>query len=222
MSGKDSLYNEFEQSAVPGTLLISAVGVVGDLHRAATSALTGAGHDLWLVGQGSVRLGGSVVAEMLELGDTRVPAPVRNPLGRYRAVHRLIANGRVSAAHDVSDGGVAVALAEMAIGGRLGLAATIGCDTAGPDDDDDSAEGTGRLVAALTNEAPGQLVLESPVTERAAVAAALSPFGRRIGTVTGARDIDIRVDGTGRDDAVRVTISLEDARRAFGCGSPES
>ncbi len=283
VSGKDSLYNEFEQSAVPGTLLISAVGVVRDLRRAATSALTGAGHDLWLVGQGSARLGGSVVAGMLELGDTRVPAPVRDPLDRYRAVHRLIADGRVSAAHDVSDGGVAVALAEMAIGGRLGLQATIGCDTAGPDDDDDSAEGTGRLVAALTNEAPGQLVLESPATERAAVAAALGRLGRRIGTVTGARDIDIRVDptgdrgtargranrrhdtahtgeavaraarersekeretpprdakgshlsahvpragtgsrGTSRHDAMQVTISLEDARRAFGCGSPES
>ena len=125
VSGKDSLYNEFEQKAVGGTLLISAVGVVRDLHRATTSSLTGAGHDLWLVGRGSHHLGGSVVAEMLDSGDTRVPAPVCDPLPRYRAVHRLISEGRVTAAHDVSDGGVATALAEMAIGGRLGLRAAI-------------------------------------------------------------------------------------------------
>ena len=66
VSGKDSLYNEFEGVAVPGTLLISAIGVVADLNRAVTSALTAAGADLWLVGRGSDRLGGS-----LARGDAR-------------------------------------------------------------------------------------------------------------------------------------------------------
>ena len=245
VSGKDSLYNEFEGVAVPGTLLISAVGVVADLRRAITSALTGAGRDLWLVGQGSHRLGGSLAAEMLEIDDTRVPAPVNDPLSRYRAVHRLIAAGRVSAAHDVSDGGVAVALTEMAIGGRLGLRATIPFDATGTDDatgdcaatgtDDavgDGAEEAGGLVAALANEAPGQLVLESPATERAVVAATLGRLGQRVGTVTGTDTIEIRVNTTGAaegdeagsngstgDGAVQMTVTVEAARRAFGCGS---
>ena len=220
VSGKDSLYNEFEGVAVPGTLLISAVGVVADLRRATTSALTGAGRDLWLVGRGSHRLGGSLAAEMLDIDDTRVPAPVDDPLNRYRAVHRLIADGRVSAAHDVSDGGVAVALAEMAIGGRLGLRATIGWDVTGTDDaaGDCADEAGRRLVAALANEAPGRLVLESPATERAAVAATLGRFGRRIGIVTGADTIEIRVGATG-DGVAQMTVTVEAARRAFGCGS---
>ena len=199
VSGKDSLYNEFEGRAVPGTLLISAVGVVADLNRATTSALTGAGHDLWLVGRGSPRLGGSLASEMLGIGDTRVPAPVRDPLDRYRAVHTLIAGGHVSATHDVSDGGVAVALAEMAIGGDLGLQVAIPCDAADADTVDDGGEPASRPLATLINEAPGRLLLESPATERAVVAATLGNLGQRIGTVTGNNSIEIRVDGPDRD-----------------------
>ena len=247
VSGKDSLNNEFDGVAVPGTLLISAVGVVADLRRAVTSALTSTGRDLWLVGEGSPRLGGSLAAEMLDIGDTRVPEPVADPLDRYRRVHALIADGRISAAHDVSDGGVAVALAEMAIGGGLGLRAAIPCDASGAND----ACGP---VAALVNEAPGRLVLESPAGERDTVAATLGRFGRRIGTVTGTGLIEIRADryGHGNDaasrcssdldgggsgnrprengrdrdgsagaessDAVQMTLTVEAARRAFGCG----
>ena len=266
VSGKDSLYNEFEGVAVPGTLLISAVGVVRNLHRATTSALTEPGNDLWLVGEGSHCLGGSLAAEMLDIGDTRVPAPVSDPLDRYRAVHRLIADGRVTAAHDVSDGGVAVALTEMAIGGGLGLQATIPWDTGGTageraEEADDSGEVTevaGGPVAALFNEAPGQLVLESPAAERASVAATLGRFGQRIGTVTGTGSIEIRVDsasgaepgtaraslhsdssdepgpeGTGAHGTsgdrpavgravargtAQMKVTVEAARRAFGCG----
>ena len=223
VSGKDSLNNEFEGIPVPGTLLISAVGVVADLRRATTSAVSGAGRELWLVGEGSHRLGGSLAAEMLGLGDTRVPAPLNDPLGRYRAVHSLIAGGRVSAAHDVSDGGVAVALAEMAIGGGLGLRATIPCD-ASDEDTEEAAEASGP-IAALVNEAPGRLVLESPVGERDTVAATLGDFGRRIGTVTGTDLIEIRAGGSGNgaagSQAAEVTLTVEAARRAFGCGGVE-
>ena len=225
VSGKDSLYNEFEGVAVPGTLLISAVGVVADLNRAVTSALGGVGRDLWLVGRGSPRLGGSLAAEMLGIGDTRVPAPVDDPLSRYRAVHALIAGGHVSAAHDVSDGGVAAALAEMAIGGGLGLRATIPCDADGEEAGAEAADDGRGPVAALVNETPGRLLLESPATERAVVAATLGDLGRRIGAVTGTGRIEIRVDGAatggtaaGGAGPTDVTITVEDARRAFGCG----
>ncbi len=270
VSGKDSLYNEFDGRAVLGTLLISAVGIVPDLHRVATSALTTVGSDLWLVGHGSDRLGGSLVAELLDLDDIRVPPPVDDPLPRYRAVHELIASGRVSAAHDVSDGGIAVALAEMAIGGQLGLTATIPDGGAAADDSSVGAVGAGGngseasgartglgVAAVLANEAPGRMVLEAPAAERAAVAAGLGTFGRRIGTVTGGDEIEIHVaggacdprggfgpgsesgagpsperrenggHGPGPGDSVwppggssAVTVSVEAARRAFGCRMP--
>ena len=222
VSGKDSLFNEFEGSAVPGTLLISAIGVVPDLHRAVTSAVTRAGSDLWLVGRGSDRLGGSLAAEMLGIDDTRVPAPLCDPLGRYRAVHSLMASGRVTAAHDVSDGGIAVALAEMAIGGQLGLRAAIPRDSTA--DDGAPADDAG-LVAAVANEAPGQLLLEAPVQERVAVATTLGQLGRRIGAVTGTDSIEIRAtpagrDSANRDDGTEATVTIAEARRAFGCLTP--
>ncbi|MCE2532251.1 MAG: hypothetical protein J4F44_07300 [Acidimicrobiia bacterium] len=173
------------------------------------------------MGRGSDHLGGSLAAEVLSLGDARVPPPVGDPLPRYRAVHDLIAAGHVSAAHDVSDGGIAVSLAEMAIGGQLGLRATIPDDAADP-----GARSPLGMIAALANEAPGQLVLETPATSRDAVAARLGAFGRRIGTVTGTREIEIRVAaGADRRSAApigtsgHVRVTVEDARRAFGCRS---
>ncbi|MCY4629548.1 MAG: phosphoribosylformylglycinamidine synthase subunit PurL [bacterium] len=236
VSGKDSLYNEFDGQAVLGTLLISAVGVVPDLHRVATSALTACGSDLWLVGHGSDRLGGSIVADLLGLDDTRVPPPVTDPLPRYRAVHDLIASGRVRAAHDVSDGGIAVALAEMAIGGQLGLRATIPADAAEPGTPGGSPSGAGGngseasggarpgLVAVLANEAPGRLLLEAPAAERAAVAARLGTLGRRIGSVTGSDQIEIHVaagPAGGSSPATagpgHLKVTLAAARSAFGC-----
>ena len=236
VSGKDSLYNEFDGRAVLGTLLISAVGIVPDLHRVATSALRACGSDLWLVGRGSGYLGGSLVAELLSLDDTRVPPPVGDPLPRYRAVHDLIAAGRVSAAHDVSDGGIAVALAEMAIAGQLGLTATIPYDgdDAGPlvgaTGNGSEASGAGSplsMVAALANEAPGRLLLEAPAAERAAVAARLGRLGRLIGMVTGTGEIEIHVAAGPHDSSAapmggssHATVTVAAARRAFGCHSP--
>ena len=241
ISGKDSLNNEFDGRAVPGTLLISAVGVVPDLRRVVTSALTRPGNDLWLVGRGSHRLGGSIVADLPSIGDahvphtTRVPHTINDPLPRYRAVHKLIAAGRISAAHDVSDGGIAVALAEMAIGGQLGLSVTIPNDSSAdgpaPADDAGDPSATGAndsawpTIAALANEAPGQILLEAPASERATVAAGLGRSGRRIGTVTGTDEIEMRVadhSTTSSTDhstaSATIAITIAAARRAFLSG----
>ena len=205
ISGKDSLFNEYAGKAIPGTLLISALGLVPDLHRTVASALMGAGNDLWLVGEPSDRLGGSLVDELLSIGDHRVPPSLYDPLRRYIEIHRMIIEGTVVAAHDVSDGGIAVAIAEMAVGGRLGVEAAV------------PAAGSG-LVAALGNEAPGQLLLESLPASRDHLANRLGTLGRRIGVVTGGPTIEIRVAdpaGSPADHRESVTIRLEAAVRAF-------
>ena len=151
-------------------------------------------------------------------------------------MHDLIAAGRVSAAHDVSDGGIAVALAEMAIAGQLGLTATIphDGDDAGPlvgaTGNGSEASGAGSplsMVAALANEAPGRLLLEAPAAERAAVAARLGRLGRLIGMVTGTGEIEIHVAAGPHDSPTSpmggsspATVTVAAARRAFGCHSP--
>ena len=172
ISGKDSLFNEFDGEAIPGTLLISALGLVPDLHRAIDSAGMAEGDDVWLVGEHQGALGGSLASDEFNLGATDVPAPLHDPLPRYRAIHAAIASGLISAAHDCSDGGLAVAVAEMAIAARLGVTIDVPADGVDP-------------ATALVNEAPGRLVLTASVAERPAVAAVLGEHGRRIGSVTG-------------------------------------
>jgi phosphoribosylformylglycinamidine synthase len=210
ISGKDSLFNEFDGEAIPPTLLISALGLVPDLDRAIDSAGMQPGDDIWLVGQGRADLGGSLASDVFDLGASTVPVPLIDPLPRYQAIHAAIAAGLITAAHDSSDGGVAVALAEMALAARLGLSVVVPADGLDP-------------FTSLVNEAPGRLVLTGSPENGDAIAAVLGDFGRRIGEVTGGDRIVIGTssgtsDGTSsRDspDLVLVELSMNQAVEAF-------
>jgi len=115
ISGKDSLNNEYlgadgQRHAIPPTLLISAIGIIHDVNTAVTMDLKDAGNIVYLVGGGlSVN------------SDQSVPDVPKEAPQVYQALHQAIQNGIVKSAHDLSEGGLAVAAAEMCIGGRLGL-----------------------------------------------------------------------------------------------------
>jgi phosphoribosylformylglycinamidine synthase subunit PurSL len=116
ISGKDSLNNEYlgadgQRHAIPPTLLISAIGIIDDVSKAITMDLKAPGNALYLVG--SEQLPVTSNQSVPEVPET---APVV-----YRALHKAISKGLVRACHDLSEGGLAVAAAEMCIGGRLGL-----------------------------------------------------------------------------------------------------
>ena len=204
ISGKDSLFNEFDGEAIPGTLLISALGLVPDLHHAIDSAGMTPGDDLWLVGSHQGRLGGSLASDEFQLGATEVPIPLEDPLPRYRAVHHAIASGLITAAHDCSDGGLAVAVAEMAVASRHGVSVVVPVDGLDP-------------FTALVNEAPGRIVLASSPSNREAVEAALGEHGRRLGEVTGSDRIVFRVpdnligEGIERLGLDLIDVGLDDA-----------
>ena len=138
ISGKDSLNNEYADAdgtrhAIPGTLLISAVGIVPDVNRTVTMDLKQEGNFLFVVGDTRDELGGS---HFLEIRDWRLeidagqspisnlqslsPQPVPAALDRLRGLHNAIAAGWVASCHDCSEGGLGVALAEMCLAGRLG------------------------------------------------------------------------------------------------------
>ena len=113
ISGKDSLNNEYLgtdglRHSIPPTLLISAIGIVQDVTQSATMDLKEAGNSIYLVGE--------FPTEQKSVPD--VP-PVTPQV--YRALHKAIRNGLVRSTHDLSEGGLAVAAAEMCIGGRLGM-----------------------------------------------------------------------------------------------------
>lgn len=127
ISGKDSLYNEFrtengESLPIPGTLLISAVSVILDGQKTTTADFKKSGSLVYLVGETFEELGGS---EFLRLhGGLGREVPKVHP-GRarriMRAVGRAIRAGLVLACHDLAEGGLGVALAEMAFSGGLGV-----------------------------------------------------------------------------------------------------
>ncbi len=113
ISGKDSLNNEYLgadslRHSIPPTLLLSAIGVVQDVTQSITMDLKEAGNFIYLIGEFSTE-------------QKFVPDVPQSTLQVYRALHQAIKDGLVKSAHDLSEGGLAVAAAEMCIGGRLGM-----------------------------------------------------------------------------------------------------
>jgi phosphoribosylformylglycinamidine synthase subunit PurSL len=130
ISGKDSLYNEYTHEgrslAIPPTLLISAIGQVPDIRRCVTMDFKQPGNFIMLLGVTRSELGGSIWAGLHHERGGRVPQ-VDAVLGRriFTALHAAINAGLVVSCHDLSEGGLAVALAEMAIAGGLGANVTL-------------------------------------------------------------------------------------------------
>jgi len=122
VSGNVSLYNQSSTGrAVPASPIIACVGAMADVSKSATMEFKRAGSALFRLGNVAASLGGSAVAEVLGAETARagsVPAidyaALRAEIATLLAAHD---RGLVLAAHDVSDGGTLVALAEMAFAG---------------------------------------------------------------------------------------------------------
>jgi phosphoribosylformylglycinamidine synthase subunit PurSL len=126
ISGKDSLNNEYlgadgQRRAIPPTLLISALGLIPDVSQAVTLDLKAPGNWLYLVGEHHPSLGGSRLVQIYPQSQGDLPPIPNEALQVYQALHRAIEAGLVLSSHDLSEGGLGVAAAEMAIAGRLGL-----------------------------------------------------------------------------------------------------
>jgi phosphoribosylformylglycinamidine synthase len=125
ISGKDSLHNEYRAGdrhiAIPGTLLISALALVDDVRCCVSMDLKAPGNRLYLVGTTRDELGGSHYLEVTgRSGGTAPKVDMSHAPLLFRAMHAAIAGGLVRAAHDLSEGGLAVAVAEMAFAGDVG------------------------------------------------------------------------------------------------------
>jgi len=134
ISGKDSLNNEYvgkdgERHAIPGTLLISSIAIHQDVRKAVSMNLKAAGSQIFIIGEWQPALLGGYA---LKIADSKffrkcdalqeVPQLTEKTPQVYAAFHQAVQNGLVMAAHDLSEGGLAVAAAEMALAGRLGMA----------------------------------------------------------------------------------------------------
>jgi len=126
ISGKDSLNNEFQYEgqtiSIPHTLLISAISVMEDVSCAVSMDFKRAGNLIYLVGTTQNELGGSEYFKLS--GFTGNSVPKVNPHRAKELMDRLsiaTARGLVRACHDCSEGGIGVAVAEMAFAGGLGV-----------------------------------------------------------------------------------------------------
>jgi phosphoribosylformylglycinamidine synthase len=138
ISGKDSLNNEFKvpdnwrgrlsaestrrhRIVIPPTLLISALGQIDDVRQCVTMDLKEPGNRLYLIGYTKDELGGSHYELVTGQSSGRVPTLMAShAIEIYKRLHCAIRRGIVRACHDLSEGGLAVALAEMALAGGLG------------------------------------------------------------------------------------------------------
>ncbi|MEM2107689.1 MAG: phosphoribosylformylglycinamidine synthase subunit PurL [Candidatus Bathyarchaeia archaeon] len=122
ISGKDSLYNESPLGPVTPTLLITALGIIPDIRLLVSMDLKKPGDLLCIVGQTFNELGGSEYYKLGGYLGRSVPkVRVTEAKRTYRAITKAIDMGLVKACHDISEGGLAVAAAEMAFAGGLGL-----------------------------------------------------------------------------------------------------
>src|SRR5262249_23061886 len=107
--------------AIPPSLLISALGQIDDVSRVVTMDLKKAGNVLYQVGATNCELGGSHLALVARLSGGRAPrVDSARAKATFAALHKSIHSGYVRSCHDLSEGGLAVAAAEMAFAGGLG------------------------------------------------------------------------------------------------------
>jgi phosphoribosylformylglycinamidine synthase len=160
ISGKDSMKNDAvmngKKVSIRPTLLVSLMGVIDDVNKAMTTDFLAAGDLLVLLGDTRPELAGSTLEKVL--GTELAGVPTVHPkkaLSLYRAVAHALDRGLVRSLHDLSDGGLGVALAESALGGRLGARITL-----------DELPGTGGTSAELLfSESPSRF-LASVAPER--------------------------------------------------------
>jgi phosphoribosylformylglycinamidine synthase len=208
ISGKDSLYNEYSHQGVkisiPPTLLISSIGIVPDVRKAVTMDLKEPGNLLLILGSTQAELGGSIWAEVSGLPAS---SPPRAPDAvaarrRYQALHAAIQAGLVRACHDLSDGGLAAAVAEMALAGNLGASIDLALVPF------DGALNADPIL--LFAETPGRLLLEIRPGDLAAIEAVFrrcdSVLPVRVGSVSDARD-PLVITGLGGRPVVRLSVA---------------
>jgi phosphoribosylformylglycinamidine synthase len=132
VSGNVSLYNETEGKAIPPTPAIGGVGVLPDLRAAATIALKSDGDAIFLIGPAGSHLGQSIYLREILGREEGPPPPVDLDLERRNGdfVRASIRQGLLGAVHDISDGGLLVALSEMALAGDRGARIAVPAEAA--------------------------------------------------------------------------------------------
>jgi phosphoribosylformylglycinamidine synthase len=125
ISGKDSLHNEYsiggKKYSIPPALLISAMGIIENAESTVTMPLKEGSDRLFILGFTRNELGGSVFSKINKIKDGVVPGVYpQESKAVMEKIHTAINKGLIEACHDVSEGGIAAAVSEMAFAGQKG------------------------------------------------------------------------------------------------------
>jgi len=157
ISGKDSMKNDYlgggVKISIPPTVLFTVLGIMPDVTRAVSADFKKPGEALYVLGMTYGDLGGSEYAQALGISSPVPHVDALSARKRYQRLYAAICEGLVSACHDVSDGGIAVTVVEMALGGALGAVV----DTSAI-----PARGCQHPEEALYSESPSRLVVSVP------------------------------------------------------------
>jgi len=155
-----------QKISIPPTVLFSVIGVIPDVNKCLTSDFKKAGDGIYVLGLTKPEFGGSEVSQELGFSSPEVPqVDLLSAKKRYETVFAATQNGLINAAHDCSDGGFGVALAEMCIGGRMG---------ANVDLDKLPVNGTLNVTGKLYSESASRLVVTVPAGKQSAFEAAFA------------------------------------------------
>lgn len=156
VSGKDSFYNYFETSdgpvSIPTTCLISGMGVVDCASHVTGASIRKKGSLIVMLGITDSKMGGSVYARIKGLTKCAVPnTDFSKALKGYNAFHSAVTEGLILSAHDVSEGGLGVAIAEMAFSQVGGVTIDL-----------EALPSTGKVGKAerLFSESPSRILIE--------------------------------------------------------------
>jgi phosphoribosylformylglycinamidine synthase subunit PurL len=202
-----SLYNETDGKAIKPTPMIAMVGLLDDVTRHAATGFAAEGHVVALLGEVAGSLGGSEYLERIAgvVGGAipRLDAARHRPV--FDAIRQLVAGGLVASAHDISEGGLLVAVAECCLAAHphpLGAALEIPATPA-------------RLDQVLFGEGPARFVISFAPERAAEVEAACAAAGApltRLGE-TGGRALEATLP-----DGAALRVSLEEADAAWRGG----
>lgn len=210
ISGKDSLNNTWRDPAgkihsIPRSLLISAIGVIKDAQRTVTMDLKEPGDTIYMVGETREELGGAHLWKALNKPSKgHVPRViVSRAFETFNLLHQAITRGYVRACHDLSEGGLAVAAAEMAFAGELGMTLDLG-----------RLKATSSLseIAVLFSETPSRFLVEVPPVAKKGFETLLKGYVTPLGKVTRAKTLVLK---DAKRKSTYVSLSTDALRKAW-------
>jgi phosphoribosylformylglycinamidine synthase len=197
VGGNVSLYNEGGGGPIYPTPVVGMVGKLPDPETVPRSGFREAGHAIALVGPFEPSLAGSELEKLRGgLATELPPIELDRHAAALQAVRAAVRSGAVATAHDVSEGGLACALAECAIAAGIGLQVDLGDDF------------------PLFGEGPGGVLFAGPREAIEGLAESLQPHGFRMLGETGGERIDIRAG------VATLSVPVAAAQEAHGGSLP--